>query len=152
VSPRIYRFRSREDASAPPEPAVCAAAPFEPNIRLGATLWADTAEDGERIGVATACARATDPAFAPGARLPFHAVFHLPEGSVTATGDCTVVSNDVPVSGLVLAACHLRVVDAPDGFAGGVATSLSVFNPAGLTGFATGSFWTLLLFTGPSTA
>ncbi|HEX7184320.1 MAG TPA: hypothetical protein VF756_21000 [Thermoanaerobaculia bacterium] len=68
----------------------------------------------------------------------------MSEGRVT--GDCTVGSNDVPVAGIVLAACHLRVVEAPKGFAGGAASSLSIFNPAGLTGFATGSSWTLQLF------
>jgi hypothetical protein len=153
VSARLYRFRSEEDPSTPPDPAVCAAAPFEPNVRLGATLWADgdgvdedSEEDETRFGTATACTRVTDPAFPPGTRLPFYAVFDLAEGRVTASGDATVVSNDVPVAGLVLAACHLRVIEAPPGFTGGAATSLSVFNPAGLTGFNTGSFWTILLF------
>ncbi len=156
MSARLYRFRSEEDPSTPPDPAVCAAAPFDPNVRLGATLWADGGgPDGEAdeeeseetwFGTATACTRVTDPAFTPGTRLPFYAVFDLPEGRVTASGDATVVSNDVPVAGLVLAACHLRVIEAPPGFTGGVASSLSVFNPAGLTGFNTGSFWTILLF------
>lgn len=156
MSARLYRFRSEEDPSSPPDQAVCAAAPFDPNVRLGATLWADgdgpegESEDEEseevRFGTATACTRVTDPAFPPGTRLPFYAVFDLPEGRVTASGDATVVSNDVPVPGLVLAACHLRVIEAPPGFSGGAATSLSVFNPAGLTGFNTGSFWTILLF------
>lgn len=155
MSARLYRFRSEEDPSTPPDPAVCAAAPFDPNVRLGAMLWADGGgSDGEEMeegeetwfGTATACTRVTDPAFPPGTRLPFYAVFDLPEGRVTASGDATVVSNDVPVAGLVLAACHLLVIEAPPGFTGGAATSLSVFNPAGLTGFNTGSFWTILLF------
>jgi hypothetical protein len=150
VSARLYRFRSEEDPSSPPDPAVCAAASFDPNVRLRATLWADggdSEEDDEtRFGTATACTRVIDSAFPPGTLLPFYAVFDLPEGRVTASGDATVVSNDVPVAGLVLAACHLRVIEAPPGFTGGVATSLSVFNPAGLTGFNTGSFWTILLF------
>lgn len=153
MSARLYRFRSEEDTSTPPDPEVCAAAPFDPNVRLGAALWADgggvdedSEEDEAWFGTATACTRVIDPAFPPGTRLPFYAVFDLPDGRVTASGDATVVSNDVPVAGLVLAACHLRVIEAPPGFSGGVATSLSVFNPAGLTGFNTGSFWTILLF------
>lgn len=157
MSARLYRFRSEEDPSTTPDPVVCAAAPFDPNVRLGATLWADhggpVGDEMEKaggtmtwLGTATACTRVTDPAFTPGARLPFYAVFDLPEGRVTASGDATVVSNDVPVAGLVLAACHLRVIEAPPGFTGGAATSLSVFNPAGLTGFSTGSSWTILLF------
>ncbi|HSF38297.1 MAG TPA: hypothetical protein VLT87_00810 [Thermoanaerobaculia bacterium] len=144
---RVYRFRSEESPSVPPDPEICAAAPFEPTARLGAVLWED-AGDGppRRLGTATACLRVTDPAFPPGSRVPFFAVFHLPEGPVTASGDGTIVSNDVPVPGLVLAVCHLRVVDAPKGFSGGAAASLSVFNPAGLAGFATGSHWTVQLF------
>lgn len=145
MSPRIYRFRSQEDPAAPPDPALCAAAPFEPNLRLGATLWAEEGGEERRIGTATACARLTDPSFPPGSRLPFHAVFDLPDGRVTASGDATVISNDVPVRGLVLAACHLRVIDAPSGFAGGAATSLSLF-PVGIEGYGTGSQWTVALF------
>lgn len=52
----------------------------------------------------------------------------------------------MPLPGLVLAACHLRVVEAPPGFAGGAAASLSVFNPGKVQGFATGSEWTVALF------
>lgn len=119
------------------------------DLRLGATLWAEDGACGERrIGTATACAQVTDPGFPPGSRLPFHAVFDLPEGRVTATGEATVVSNDVPVQGLVLAACHLRVVDAPPGLSGGAATSLSVFDPGGRAGYSTGSFWTVGAFEG----
>ncbi|HEX6902336.1 MAG TPA: hypothetical protein VF789_21640 [Thermoanaerobaculia bacterium] len=143
---RTWRFRSQEDPSAPPDPAVCAAAPFLPNLRLGATLWEEDGYGERRAGTATACARIKDPAFPPGARLPFHVVFHLPEGRVTATGEATVISNDVPVLGVILAVCHLKVVEAPAGFSGGAASSLSVFNPAGVPGIATGSEWTVRLF------
>src|SRR5947207_13489805 len=34
-----YIFQSQEDASTPPDPSVCAAAPFSANVRLGASLW-----------------------------------------------------------------------------------------------------------------
>lgn len=143
---RVWRFRSQEDASTPPDPGFCASAPFLPNLRLGATLWEEDGYGERRAGRATACARITDPTFPPGARLPFHAVFHLPEGRVVATGEATVVSNDVPVAGVVMAVCHLKVVEAPAGYSGGVACSLSVFNPAGVPGYATGSEWTVRLF------
>ena len=151
---RVYAFRSQEDASAPPDPAVVARAPFEANLRLGAVLWQHPArpdgrvpaEHGIRLGTATACACVRDATFAEGSRAPFYAVFDLPEGRVTAVGECTVVTNDVPVPGLVMAAASLRVVEAPAGFSGGVATSLSVFNPASLEGFNTGSFWTIQLY------
>ncbi len=64
-----------------------------------------------------------------------------------ARGTCTVISNDVPVTGLILAGCTLRLVSFPSEVLGGVATSMSVFNPLQLQGFSTGSFWTLRLYT-----
>ena len=143
---RTWRFRSQEDPSAPPDPEVCAAAPFLANLRLGATLWEEDGDGERRAGRATACARVTDSSFPLGARLPFHVVFHLPEGRVTATGEAMVVSNDVPVPGVVLAVCHLKITEAPAGFSGGAACGLSVFNPGGIPGFTTGSEWTVRLF------
>jgi len=158
VPVRSYLFRSLEDPDYPPDPEVCAAAPFEANLWLGGSLWsvAEGAEDGRvpagstrRIGWATACARITDAAFPVGLRQSFHVRFDLPEGSYTATGECALISNDVPQAGLVLASCQLRVVEAPPGIAGGIATSLSVFNPHRLAGFATGSLWTLQVYETP---
>lgn len=155
TEPVLYRFRSVEDPSTPPDPAVCAAAPFPTNVPLGASLLAETtrASDGRvvngsvrRIGTATACARITDPTFPPGLKQDFYVHFQMPEGTVRAVGGCTLVSNDVPARGLVLAGCHLRVIGAPAGVVGGSATSLSVFNPRGLPGFGTGSEWTLQLY------
>ncbi|HEX2189790.1 MAG TPA: hypothetical protein VHG51_12865 [Longimicrobiaceae bacterium] len=150
IASRILRFRSQEDLSVALDPAVIAGAPFEPNLRLGALLWSTPEEGGEprRIGTATACARITDPAFTPDARFDFHVCFDLPEGTVTATGGCTLISNDLPVPGIVLAACHLWVVEAPAGFSGGAAASLSVFNPRRLPGYDTGSWWTVKLYEG----
>ena len=148
---RLLRFRSQEDPSVEPDAAVIAAAPFEPNLRLGALLWSVPGAGGgspQRIGTATACARITDPAFTPEARFDFHVRFDLPEGPVTATGGCTLISNDMPVRGIVLAACHLRVVEAPAGHVGGAAASLSIFNPGQVPGFSTGSYWTLQLYEG----
>jgi hypothetical protein len=156
---RSYVFRSVEDPDYPPDPEVCAGAPFDANLWLGGSLWsvAEGAEDGRvsahasrRIGWATACARITDPAFPVGLRQSFHARFDLPEGSFTATGDCTLISNDVPRPGLVLASCQLRIVEAPEGIVGGVATSVSAFNPYRFSGFSTGSLWTLQVYGGPA--
>jgi hypothetical protein len=153
ASPIVVRFRSEEDPAFPPDPAVCAAAPFAVNVRLGASLWAEASNASgavkastRRVGTATACVQITDPTFALGNPQRFYARFDLPEGRVTADGQCSAVSNDVPTPGLVLAGCFLRAVEYPDGYVGGAVTSLSIFNPANLPGFTTGSSWTVQLY------
>ena len=157
TEPRVYRFRSVEDPDFPPDRSVCDQAGFTTNVFLGASLWSENsrAADGQvtnsavrRVGTATACARITNPTFPPGLPQDFYVRFELEEGVVVAKGACTLVSNDVPRRGLVLAGCHLRVTEAPSWYVGGAATSLSVFNPARLDGFATGSDWTLQLYGG----
>lgn len=153
--PTVLRFRSIEDPEFPADRSVCTDAGFTPNVYLGASLWSEagTASSGRivnnsvrRIGRATACVRITDPTFPPGLPQQFYARFDTPEGSFTARGACTLVSNDVPEPGLVLAGCHLKVVDGPPFARGGVVTSLSVFNPRGLPGYNTGSEWTLQFY------
>lgn len=155
VPTSVYRFRSIEDPDFPPDPAVCAAAPFAANVRLGASLWSEAVQASEgrvvnptvrRIGTATACIRITDPTFPPGLQQRFYGRFDVAEGTIVADGTCTLISNDVPRRGLVLGGCNLRVIEAPPHVAGGAVTSLSVFNPARLSGFATGSVWTLQLY------
>lgn len=149
---RVFRFRSVEDPNFPADRAVCDQAGFATNVFLGASLWSEAANASEgrivnesvrRIGRATACVRITNPAFPPGLPQDFYVRFDLAEGAYVARGACTLISNDVPVRGLVLGGCHLRLVEAPSWVAGGAVTSLSVFNPARLPGFATGSEWTL---------
>jgi hypothetical protein len=41
----------------------------------------------------------------------------------------------------------MRVTRGPEGFLGGAATSMSIFNPLRLQGAGTGSFWTLRAYT-----
>ncbi|MBZ4419247.1 hypothetical protein [Myxococcus sp. RHSTA-1-4] len=151
----VYQFRSEEDPASPPDPAVCAQAPFAVNVKLGGSLYVPLhrPRDGKvvyegrrRVGSATACVRLTDPTFPPGQQVPFYARFNLPDGSFTALGTCTLVSNDVPQAGLVLAGCALRLVEVPAGFVGGTVSSTAVFNPARLPGFATGSYYTLYAY------
>ena len=155
TEPQNFRFRSVEDAEFPPDPAVCAQAPFGVNVRLGASLWSEASNasegrvvnhDVKRVGSATACVRITNPAFPEGSRHEMYAQFDLPEGRIVAQGGCTITSNDVPRSGLVLAGCHLKVLEAPSWYAGGAVASLSTFNPARLAGFATGSEWLVQLY------
>ena len=152
---RVHQFRTEEDPAVSGGAAFCATAPFPVNVVLNASAYATQArgvdgmivnEDVQRVGTALACAQLTNFAFPPGLQQNFYARFDLPEGSYTALGTCTLISNDVPRQGLVLAGCTLRVTAPPAGIAGGAATSLSVFNPFRLPGFATGSYWTLQLY------
>jgi hypothetical protein len=156
----VYQFRSIEDPATPADDTVCAQAPFRVNVKLGASLWSQFTRpvDGRvvvdrlsRIGRATACVELTNFLFPPGLAQNFYAVFDLPSGRYTALGTCTLTSNDVPTAGLVLAGCALDVVSGPQGVLGGVLTSASTFNPARLSGFRTGSVWTLQTYTsGPA--
>ena len=151
----VYQFRTEEDPATPPDMRVCAAAPFEANVFLGARVYVPVHrpwdgkvvfESGRRAGKATACVRITDPTFPPGEQVPFYARFNLPGGSFTASGTCTLVSNNVPEAGLVLAGCALSLVQVPRGFVGGTVSSTSVFNPRRLPGYSTGSYYTLYVY------
>lgn len=152
---RIYQLRSVEDAAASNDASACAGAPFRVNLRLNASLWTyrTRANDGQvvhaldrRIGNAVACARLTSPSFPEGVDQEFYVVFDLPEGRYTSVGTCRTVSNGVPLAGVVLAGCSLRLLDHPMGVVGGVVTGASVLNPYGIQGFSTGTYWTLHLF------
>lgn len=150
-----YVFESTEDASTPPDAAVCAAAPFTTTVKLGASLWSIDLKnkDGRvkgtkrRIGRATACLALTNVLFPEGLTQRFYARFDLPSGSYTALGTCTVSSNSVPQPFIILAGCTLKLVGGPDGSLGGMVTSSSIFNPLRRPGFGTGSTWTLHEYT-----
>jgi len=152
-----YVFKSQEDPSTPPDPAVCAGAPFATNVRLGASLWSlkTSKRDGEvkgarkRIGRATACLALTNVMFPEGLVQQFYAKFELPHGSYTAIGSCTVSSNSVPQPFIILAGCTLKLLSGPSGSLGGMVTSSSIFNPLQRPGFTTGSIWTLHEYTAP---
>lgn len=151
-----FVFRSVEDAAFPPDDTICAQAPFRVNVKLGASLWSQVTrlvdgravvEKAVRVGRATACVELTNFLFPPGLAQNFYAVFDLPLGRFVANGTCTLTSNNVPQAGLVLAGCALKVISGPPGVLGGVVTSASTFNPAQLSGFSTGSVWTLVTYT-----
>lgn len=152
---RVLQFRSAEDPNSPADPAVCALAPFAANLRIGGTLYAypTRRDDGQvevnrshPIGRATACAQITSLAFPAGLQQKFFVGLQLPDGNYTAAGTCTIVSNDVPRRGLVLAGCSLKLTSFPAGVTGGAVVSLSTFNPLRLQGFATGSYWTVQIY------
>jgi len=151
-------FRSLEDPGVSSHPKEC---PFPgANLFLGATLWSmqTRASDSrvvneavQQIGTAAACGLITT-ALIPGTLVPFYVEFTLDQGpdkgdTYVAVGTCQVITNNVPGPGVVLAGCALRVTQGPEGFLGGAATSMSIFNPLGLQGAGTGSFWTLRAYT-----
>ena len=152
---RVLQFRSAEDPLSPADPLVCAAAPFKANLRLGGSLYSyETrgangqvkSDEPRKIGSATACAQITNFAFPPGLQQAFFLRLRLPEGDYTASGSCTLISNDVPRRGLVLAGCSLHMTAFPAGVIGGAVVSLSTFNPFRLPGFTTGSFYTVQIY------
>jgi len=130
--------------------------PGSENLFLGATLSSMQTDAGDsrvvneavhQIGTAAACGLITT---AP--LVPFYIEFTLNHGhdksnTYVAVGACQMVSNDVPRPGIALAGCALRVTQGPAGFLGGIATSMSIFNPLRLQGAGTGSFWTLRVYT-----
>ena len=155
---RVYQFRTEEDPAVTGAADFCASAPFSVNVRLNASAYSVRTrgvdgrvmnQDAQRVGTALACAQITNPAFPPGLQQNFYARFELPDGNYTAQGTCTLISNNVPVAGLVLAGCTRKLIDYPAGIAGGAAVSLSVFNPRRLEGFSTGSQWTIQAYESP---
>jgi hypothetical protein len=154
-----YVFQSEEDPSTPPDPVVCAQAPFSSNAQLGASLWSvktgkksgRVQQHRKRIGRATACLELTNLMFPQGLVQNFFVRFDLPQGTYTALGSCTVSSNDVPMPFIILAGCTLKLVSGPAGVVGGVATSSSLLNPLKRAGFGTGSTWTLHEFVNAAT-
>ena len=143
-------FRSLEDPNVSSHPEEC---PFpSANLFLGATLWSIETDASDsrvvneavrQIGTAAACGLITTASL-----VPFYIEYTLNPGNhggntFVAVGACQVVSNDVPRPGIVLAGCTLRVTQGPEDFLGGIATSMSIFNPLRLQGAGTGSFWTL---------
>jgi hypothetical protein len=157
AQPRVIQFRSAEDPASPPDPAVCAVpnAPFASNVRIGGTLYTYETrgsdgrvvnDDARAIGKATACAQITNFTFPAGLQQNFFLQLTLPDAIYTALGTCTIISNDVPRTGLVLAGCNLKLLGFPAGVAGGAVTSVSTFNPFRLQGFATGSYWTAQIY------
>jgi hypothetical protein len=135
-------------------------APTE-NVRLGAYFYAPRTrasdgvvvrELGEPLGIAIGCGTLTLANFVPYTPAPFSMRFELPQGTVTARGQCVVTSLSYPLpqvpAPLLLVGCALDVDPDPAlGIVRGIATSSSVFLPYPIPGYDTGSYWTLHLYT-----
>jgi hypothetical protein len=155
---RTLIFRSLEDPTVPTPAESCKL--DGANYSLGATLWSMQTrasdsqvvnESVQQIGTAAACLLITTDLI-PSTLVPFYVEFTLDQGpnrgdTYKAAGTCQVITNNVPRLGVVLAGCALRVIQGPEGFLGGAATSMSIFNPARFPGAGTGSFWTLRAYT-----
>ena len=143
----------------PADMVVCINASFydpanPPNVLLGASLWSleARASDGaiinseiRKIGTAHACALIMS--LAPGAEAPLYIELTVGDQFFRADGECRVTSNTIPQAGLILAGCSLKIQgDFSVGLTGGIATSNSVFNPFGPSGFQTGSIWTVHIY------
>ena len=87
-----YVFQSEEDPSTPPDPTVCAGAPFFTNAQLGASLYSvktsrrngRVTEHRKKIGRATACLGLTNLLFPAGLVQNFFVRFDLPQGAYRA--------------------------------------------------------------------
>jgi hypothetical protein len=152
---RVYLLRTQEHPSVVPD------CPVGDTVRLGALVYAPrtrghdglvTKDTGRPIGVAVGCGQLlTYAPFDPEVQSPFAMRFELDDGTFTARGTCTITSLTFPIPGvpapLLLVGCTLDVdADPALGVVNGVATSASVFTPAPLPGYATGSYWTLQLY------
>ncbi len=153
---RTLLLKTFEDERYPADLALCQAQNYPLlNVVLGASVWSlqtnaargEVMNDSVRfLGTATGCGMMTSATpYTP--RQPFLIKFDLEDGTYVAKGECDIVSVTVPVTGLMLAGCALRLVEKPAGVVGGFATSSSVFNPYGVPGFGTGSVWTVHLYT-----
>ena len=159
VDEALVQFRSLDDPAISVDPTICENAPFydpnnPPNTLLGANLWSSQARasDGtvvndtvRHLGVTRACTLITD--LSVGARAPFYMEFNVNDLALSASGECVVISNEVPIGGLFLVGCALFIPpNTEQGILGGSVTSNSLFNPASIPGFQTGSFWTMNLY------
>lgn len=155
----VILFRSMDDPDIPPDPAICdvSNAGFQPNVFLGASLWASTInvnngvivkEKVKRIGTATACALLTDPTFNPfDVEAPFYFEGTVGDLYIAAAGECEVTNNALPEGGPVFVGCYLDVIPqrSTPGIKWGQAASNSTFAPIPVPGFETGSFWSIQL-------
>jgi hypothetical protein len=139
-------------------PDVAAPCPDQ-NIKLGAYVYAPRTRAmdgrvmkqlGHPIGTAVGCGVMTK--VTPGSRAPFNMTFELGGRRIYAAGECTVADWFFPIPGVpapvLLVGCYLSAErDESQGLEHGLATSASVFLPAAIPGYETGSFWTLHLYT-----
>jgi hypothetical protein len=143
--------KTTEDARFPHDEKVCQSTGFPVNVRLGASVWslqtrastgAVVNEAIRQVGTATGCGL-----LGAGFTGPFAIRFSLEDGVYYASGSCDILSMNLPEPGVLLVGCALKMLEGPTGFVSGIATSASVFTVKDVPGFATGSVWTLHIYT-----
>jgi len=147
-APTIQWCRDNAPPGVPPLPA-------EAIVPLGASLWSTQtrASDGtvvnetvRQVGTGQACAYFLGGA-APGSSNPFYFEGNAKDLEFEAAGECLIISNDVPQAGIFLQGCSLGIdPDPAQGLLGGLVTTNTVFNPFGIPGLNTGSFWSLHVY------
>lgn len=158
---RTIILKTYEDANYPADVQLCRQTYGDAlNIVLGASAWTlqtnaargEVMKEGIRfVGPVTGCGSAPSLAQWPPPTFKddqfFLMKFDLRDGTYVFQGECDLSSWWVPVPGVLLVGCTLRLVQGPEGVVGGIATSSSVFTPKTLVNYATGSVWTLHLYT-----
>ena len=152
---RTFNIQTIIDPGMPGLDTVCADAPFVPSAHFGAQAWTykTRKSDGmivedpiRKIGIVRDCIQITDSGFSPFSIHPFYIRFDLGDEIYAGTGQCTIISNNVPVMALILASCTASLIDTTTGEAVGNAVSNTTYNPFGLPGYDTGAYWTLRLY------
>lgn len=153
---RTFEIHTVDDPGIVIDDSVCASAAFTSNLKVGANAWTyeTRTSDGEivkdlthKVGTVQACVLITDLNFTQSTIHPMYVQFDLKNGLYNGVGNCTVASNNVPLQGLILAGCTLRLMEQSSGNTVGSAIMSSAFNPFGLSGFAPGSsYWTLRFY------
>jgi hypothetical protein len=137
----------------PPDPSVCARAPFTPNILAGGALatYRTRASDGvvvqkdtRRVGRATACGLLTE--IAPFVQGPLYIELTIDDDLLIALGKCTLASVNTPAPGILTFACALNLTNPHGQIKGGFLVSSSALDLLDLGLVDTGSYWTLRLY------
>jgi len=155
---QAFAFKSVKSASAPYlDPTACEGASFKPDLISGGRMTSvqyrqsDAAvgdPEQEEVGMGTLCFRIQDPTFtAFGMPLLAYGKLTLSGISLTLDGQCMVTNHDMPTAGVHQMTCGLPVVNPPPGYAGGLLTTNSVLNVAGVPGLSSGSILALHLYT-----
>lgn len=152
----VYVFKSTSDPALIDRSA-CDGASFVPNIvsagRMTSLQYRQS--DGAvgnplqgDIGVGTLCFRLQDPTFTPfGPPLLTRGKITVSGISATLEGQCSISKKDTPAVGVHLMTCNLPLVGPlPAGYKGGLLTTNSVLNVAGVPGVSSGSVIALHLY------
>jgi hypothetical protein len=154
-------FKSNPNPNLPyHDPSVCTTAPFTPTFSAGGRMTSVQYQSAdavvgnfamEEVGYGTLCFKIQDPTFTPfGPPLLAYGKVTVSGISFTINGTCTVTNSATPVAGVSQMICGLPLVaPMPAGYVGGLLTTNSVLNLAGVQGISGGSILSLHLYKTP---